>query len=58
MEAYLGKKKAMIGGGKESRKAEIKTDLERMNATESEAIQEKPEAVAKHQEVPNEEVVL
>jgi hypothetical protein len=29
-----------------------------MNATVLEVMQEKPEAVAKHQEVPNEEVAL
>lgn len=58
MEAYQGKKKARMKFGQEPRKAEIKTDLEEMNATELEAIQEKPEALKEHQEVPNEEAAL
>jgi hypothetical protein len=35
MEAYRGKKARMVTG-QEPRKAEIKTDLEQMNATELE----------------------
>lgn len=56
--AYLEKKEAKIETGQEPRKTEIKSGLEEMNVIESEIFQEKPEAVAKHQEVSNEEVAL
>jgi hypothetical protein len=48
VEAWLGKTEAKTRTGQEQMEAEIKTDLEEMNATESEANQEKLEAMAEH----------
>jgi hypothetical protein len=56
--ACLGKTEGRIETGQESREAEIKTALEEMKGTESEAIQERIEASAEHQEAPNENATL
>jgi hypothetical protein len=54
----VGKMEANIETGQEPREAESKTDLEEMDTMGLEANQEKSEAVAVHQEVPNEEAMV
>jgi NACalpha-BTF3-like transcription factor len=58
LETCLKKTEARTETGQESREAEIKTDLEKVKATELEVNQEEVEAVAEHQEVHNEEAVV
>jgi hypothetical protein len=58
MKACLGKTEARLQTFQEEIEAEFMPELEEMNVIESEANQEKIEAVAEYQQVPYEEAVV
>jgi hypothetical protein len=58
MEACLGKTEVRVETGQDPVEAKIKTGLEERKATSLEANQAEIEAIAEHQEVPNEEAAM